>query len=118
MKTITAAPVTPTKDGYWCHPDLPEFDEGQGAEWNAWLDENHLEVSHSLMEDDSAAEAAFERYMAGEGSLPLEWSPALPDGEGWFLLFLTDTEDGPVACFARTNLAAADSPTNNSQGEQ
>jgi hypothetical protein len=29
------------------------------------------------------------------------WQPTPPEGEGWFLLTVYDTEDGPYACFAR-----------------
>lgn len=30
-----------------------------------------------------------------------EWQPTPPKGEGWFLLAIYDTEDGPYACFTR-----------------
>ncbi len=30
-----------------------------------------------------------------------EWQPTAPKGEGWFLLGIWDTEDGPYACFTR-----------------
>ena len=30
-----------------------------------------------------------------------QWEPQSPDGEGWFLVAIYDTEDGPYACFGR-----------------
>ena len=37
---------------------------------------------------------------AAEGSF-LFWEPTVPEGDGWFLFALYDTEDGPHACFTR-----------------
>lgn len=37
----------------------------------------------------------------------LAWNPLPPKGDGWFLLAIYDTDDGPYACFTRPKREAA-----------
>ena len=43
----------------------------------------------------------------GEGDIDAvkEWQPTPPNGEGWFLVSINDTDDGPVAWWAKEKVA-------------
>ncbi|XZG69280.1 hypothetical protein ACTSKR_11510 [Chitinibacteraceae bacterium HSL-7] len=97
-------PATPERDsyGYWSHPDYPDFNEGT----------NSIEITRAFnaagvaswalteMEDDLDFDhPAYVRYFEeGEADIH-DWDPTPPRGDGWFLLSIYDTEDGPVAVF-------------------
>lgn len=103
---IEAAPVVRNADGEYHHPDMPLFYEGEEANYKAWLAAQGLSMQMVWMESDAPALA--DRHMEGDGdpSAVTDWQPNSPDGEGWFVLAIFDTEDGPVAHFARRWLAA------------
>ena len=63
MKRIQTAPVARDVNGEWHHPDLPAFDEGDAAKFQAWLDEQGLQPMRIYMEFD--AEALHDRYCDG-----------------------------------------------------
>ena len=105
-KKIEAAPVTRDAQGWYEHPDLPSFEEGDAAKFKEWIDSQGLDVQRVWMDDDAPDLA--ERYLEGDGdpSALVDWQPTAP-GTGWFLLALYDEEnDGPVAWFARRASAA------------
>ena len=91
---IEAAPVVRNADGEYHHPDMPLFYEGDETNYKAWLDAQGLSMQMVWMEADGAP------------SVVTDWQPTSPDGDGWFVLAIFDTEDGPVAHFARRWLAA------------
>lgn len=108
---ITAAPVERDACGWWSHPGLPDFDEGDEDKFQAWLAEQQLELMRVWMEVDN--EELYNRYYpdAGEGdpAALCDWRPAAPsDDPTWFLLCICETEDdGPCAYFARRVSAPA-----------
>lgn len=88
-------------DGYWWHPGVPDFDEGQDAEWKAWLTAQGLELTQDYLEWESDDHPAYVAYFENEVcGCPL-WTPEPPKGEGWFTLAITDTDDGPAWVWAR-----------------
>ncbi|ELT9609735.1 hypothetical protein R8O49_005507 [Raoultella planticola] len=104
MNKITALPVTRNATyGFWTHPCFDELcGDREGvttAEFNEWVDANGLQSSMSFLEcsDDEEARAEYE---SGEGSFT-KWSPERPDGDGWFVGSIHDTEDGPVCIWFR-----------------
>ena len=97
-KMIEAAPVARDECGFWSHPDLPGFDEGDGDKYRAWIEQQQLTAKRVDMEDDASDELS-DRIMDGDISATADWAPTSP-GPGWFLLAIYDTEDGPVAWFA------------------
>lgn len=104
MSTTTAAieavPVHRDETGTWCHPGIPAFDEGQEAEYRAWLDARGLEIGYKMLEwepEHPLYDAWFER---GEHDMS-SWTPTPPAGEGWFTISIHDTEDGPIWVWAR-----------------
>jgi hypothetical protein len=72
MSQIQAATIE-RDEGYWTHPDFPEWDEG-------------------------TKKAEFERFYDDSDSDISDWSPVY-EKAGSFLLSIHDTEDGPVALF-------------------
>ena len=99
---IQAVPIIerdPT--GEWAHPDLPAFDEGDGAKYRAWLVVQGLEATSTYLESEGPDHPAYIAYFERDEASFREWLPARPEGEGWFTLAITDTEDGPAWLWAR-----------------
>lgn len=98
---IQAAPVQRDEDGFWFHPQMPSFDEGQEAEWKAWLAAQGLTTATGMLEHEDCDHPVYVAYFdKGEPSF-LGWIDSPPDGDGWFTLCVTDTEDGPAWLWAR-----------------
>lgn len=100
IKLIQAVPVVRDDEGMFYHPDMPDFDEGEGERCRVWIAEQGLEVKMVELEyhsDESISERYFE---AGEADCSY-WDPDRPDGDGWFCLSIHDSDDGPVCWWAR-----------------
>lgn len=95
-------PVEVVRDGFghWCHPGIPEFDEGQEAEYRAWLDSQGLEIKYKMLEDEPEHPLHDAWFEHGQCDMS-GWTPAPPDGPGWFTISIHDTEDGPVWVWGR-----------------
>lgn len=95
-------PVEMLRDefGFWTHPDLPSFDEGDGEKYNAWLAKQGLRISRSALEWESDDHPVYVAYFENSDLDVSGWNPDPPPGEGWFPLAINDTEDGPVFCWA------------------
>jgi len=104
IKLIEAAEVKRDDDGYWYHPDEPDFDEDI-QKYNAWLEEQGLEIRYKSLEDEGESHPAHARYWPDnweDGSPNVsDWHPDQPAGDGWFTLSIHDTEDGPVWVWVR-----------------
>ena len=61
IKLIQPAPVVRDENGFFQHPDLPDFDEGDGEKSKAWIAEQRLQVKMVELEYHSD-EAVSERY--------------------------------------------------------
>jgi len=97
---IQPARVERHAGGCWWHPDLPCFEEGDGviAAWGQWLDAQQLQAQLVLLADQFPE--LLEHYFSSVEGFDC-WQPQAPEGDGWFLLCLADTEDGPAAWWAR-----------------
>ena len=95
---IQAAPVQRDSDGYWTHPAHTEFEEGQGAEAAAWFKAQQLQTHIAYLESEPEDHPASVEYWGDAGGNNIStWEPPRPEGEGWFILSIHDTEDwGPV----------------------
>jgi hypothetical protein len=93
-------PVNRDEDGMFQHPDLPDFDEGDGEKCKAWIAEQGLQVKMVELEYHSD-QAISDRYFDAGDSDCSYWDPDKPDGEGWFCLSIHDTDNGPVCWWAR-----------------
>jgi hypothetical protein len=96
---IQAAPVQRDAYGAWTHPSMPAFDEGDADKYHEWVAEQGLEVVHYLLEDDDDAGAAHTE--CGNTGRYTTWAPVPPKSNGWFMLAIDDTEDGPAVWWAR-----------------
>lgn len=103
MSTIKEMPVERDEYGCWTHPEYEKFCAGREyistEEFDAWMKENNLQWTiRSMDEDDFDLDAA--------GSDIAAWEPERPEGEGWFVGSIHDTEDGPVCIWLREKVAA------------
>lgn len=97
---IRHAIVRRDENGMFQHPDLPDFDEGDGEKYKAWIAEQGLQVIMIELETDAPEEIADRYFVSGDPDCSY-WEPNRPDGEGWFCLAIHDSDDGPVCWWAR-----------------
>ena len=95
-KLIGPVDIARDEDGYWYHPNIPDFDEDAEA-WKAWLDAQGLKVIGWHMDSDLESHP----YWEDDAAHCLGWEPETPSGDGWFLLGVFDTDDGPYVQWAR-----------------
>lgn len=91
-------------DGLVCHPDIDLIHElvgvdDEGEATSKFIEALGYKSSHVQMEIDAPDLA--DRYFEEESTDCSQWTPSKPDGEGWLLVCIVDTEDGPVACYVR-----------------
>lgn len=92
-------PVRRDENGMFQHPDMPDFEEGDGDKCKAWIADQGLKVQMVSLE--YADEAIATRYFESHDADCSYWEPERPEGEGWFCLAIHDTDDGPVCWWAR-----------------
>jgi len=104
LRTKLLAPrvIVRDEDGYLTHPDFPICDEGTHA--GKFLDAFGIEAKFVAMESDDPA-AADRYFEAGEAHCSY-WMPTAPEGDGWLLLEIYETEDGPCALYGRDRYEA------------
>lgn len=100
---IQAVDIVRDKDGYWCHPAVPE--DGDGAALRAWFEAHRFEVHVDCLEYEAIDHPAYVEYFDNDGGV-LAWEPAAPPGPGWFTLAIYDSEDGPQWLWARRKEAS------------
>lgn len=108
IRALFAPDAMPARDesGYAYHPDLDRFTEGE--EWeDARLNAEALRaagfdfVCRGLDADHDEGEPEHDQYWV-DGMGPALWQPKTPEGEGWQLVAVYDTEDfGPQAMWLR-----------------
>lgn len=102
-KLITALEPQRDECGFWTHPYF--FVPANGGEFaapgelEACLDDNRVTGRLKWLEDE-VTEEQMEALEAGEFDFSL-WNPTPPEGEGWFIGSIHDTEDGPVCYWMR-----------------
>ncbi|HHH0383821.1 TPA: hypothetical protein ACPZND_000188 [Yersinia enterocolitica] len=104
IKTITAAPVERDNCGFWTHPDYFEPANGNEfgveGEFAAWKALNRVTGAIGWMENEENAEELQAEYDSANCSVSM-WNPTPPDGDGWFMASIHETEDGPVCYWLR-----------------
>lgn len=102
VRMLDDQPLARDKDGIGYHPALPDFDESvKCAEFFASLG---IELKCGMAEnemDSDAYEAMTENGLTDEGDNYNAWTPKRPDGDGWNLVAVFDTEDGPACWWMR-----------------
>lgn len=88
------------------HPELPLLDEGMMP--RRFFAALGLELTHTMAEDQLDGNAL---EAMGEAINWTDWAPTPPQGDGWKLVSIFDTEEGPVAWWLRELPEAEDSTT-------
>ncbi|EPR2274411.1 hypothetical protein ACU01Y_001513 [Salmonella enterica subsp. enterica serovar Newport] len=98
MNKITALPVERDREGYWIHPAYDQLCAGREFistdELNTWLEANSLEWKISYR-DYEEIDPDVDGYDISA------WQPEAPEGDGWFVGSIHDTEDGAVCIWLR-----------------
>lgn len=84
--------------GFWTHPNYPDLaDNCSSNEAQETLRRLGLELQTVFMESDAPrlydSARSDQRYS--------EWIPTRPEGSGWFVLSIHDTDNGPVCQYVR-----------------
>ncbi|MEN4830015.1 hypothetical protein [Pantoea vagans] len=106
---MEALPVNRNEDGHWTHPDYAklfghrEFITQQ--EFKSFCESNNIESS--ITELDGDTESSVNRTYFDDGNPDINnWSPSKPEGYGWFIGSIHDTEDGPICVWFRKKQVA------------
>lgn len=103
MKLIMLnAPVMRDENGWWSHPDMPDFDEDV-EKWRSWLLDQHIETDCDLLEYEEITHPAYVAYYENEACHVKEWDCRTPQraADGWHTLSIHDSEEGPVWVWGR-----------------
>jgi len=101
-------PAMRNEYGYWDHPAFP---------WDTWPDDTNLapyfkdlgfRCKGTLMQDELDVEVVDKFFDDGETDCTF-WEPKKPDGQGWFLASIHDTEEGPCALWVSPILVTVSS---------
>lgn len=113
IKLIQQAEVARHADGSWTHPEYPQWDESTTMDAiNYWFDSQGLERGVVFFEYDAPQE--LQDAWSENGDSPLaKWQPTMPKGDGWFILSIHDTDDGPVCIWARPLARIVEQPARN-----
>lgn len=100
--TILAIPVERDQYGYWTHPDYDAFCDGRESissiEFDVWLKKHGLEWK-VIYRDEDDIDPSVDGYDISARQ------PESPDGDGWFVGSIHDTEDGAVCIWLRQEAA-------------
>lgn len=92
--------------GFGNHPELPSLDEGMMP--RSFFAALGLELTHTSAEDQLDGDVLGAMSEAVNWT---DWLPTPPHGDGWKLVSIFDTEDGPVAWWLRELPEAEDGTT-------
>lgn len=89
------------ENGYWVHSQIPETESSEIVK--EWMNKNKLDHSLTFMEGDIDVDhPIYERYFENGDISILDWNPSKPEGRGWFIGGIYETEDGPVCMWLRS----------------
>ncbi|GKW29484.1 hypothetical protein AB6D34_18250 [Pectobacterium brasiliense] len=100
-------PMIPVRDenGWWTHPDFPENDESWTINhFHKWAEDNNFDIEIVFLENEIGFEKTKERYWEVGASDCEGWEPTPPNGDGWFIVSIHDTQDGPVCIWLRNKI--------------
>jgi hypothetical protein len=99
-KLLQPIPPCRDNDGFWHHPDLPTFEEGDHEAWNAYKRQQQIVTTAVSLDSEDEEHPAYQRYFEQGDPNVSDWNPLAPSGD-WFLIAINDTDDGPFAWFAK-----------------
>lgn len=89
------------ENGLWWHPSINWDEVPEDADAMPLIKASGYETSFVAMADDAPADLLKRWFDAGLPDDINEWQPSRPDGDGWFLGGIYETEGGPEACWLR-----------------
>ncbi|WP_176047870.1 hypothetical protein [Burkholderia sp. BCC1644] len=95
---LTPRAIMRDEDGMVNHPAVPALDED--VNYETFFAAFGIESVFIHMENDVDCDT-YEKYFASNSPDCSMWTPSSPHGDGWLLLEIYDTEDGPVALYVR-----------------
>ncbi|KVT40565.1 hypothetical protein WK53_20615 [Burkholderia ubonensis] len=95
---LTPRAIVRDKDGMLSHPAVPYLDED--VNYETFFAAFGIESAFIHMENDVDGDK-YDQYSASNSPDCSFWTPSSPAGDGWLLLEIYDTEDGPVALHVR-----------------
>jgi hypothetical protein len=106
MSKLRAVEVNRDECGYWCHPDILHFwtvtmDNAEYCtpeQWKALEQEAGIQTTFTRLEYEDMEHPAYVSYFDNDDGNVSGWNPEVPDG--WWLLEISDGDDGPYAVFA------------------
>lgn len=101
-KLLTPRKILRDDQGFLTHPEFPVCDEGTRAD--KFLEAFGIETRFRSMENDLPD--LHERWCNNGLDDCSEWTPTPPEGDGWLLLSIYDTDDGPYAMYGRDKYEA------------
>ncbi|AVV37319.1 hypothetical protein [Pantoea vagans] len=85
--------------GYWSHPDYLAFCDGREfistEEFDQWMSDHGLKWKVNYRDEDMLDPTV-------DGCDISAWQPESPEGGGWFVGSIHDTEDGAVCIWLRS----------------
>ena len=99
MRHIIELPVERDEHGFWTHPVFDQFGDEEVIP-KGWFNERGVEVSCVRFEYDAPEELQTNWFEDGAPDCSA-WCPSRPEGDGWFVLSIHDTNDGPVCAWGR-----------------
>ncbi len=82
--------------GFTYHPDIPEGDDEKPITPHLWA------IGWDGKFVSAESDMSIEAYDKAVDSMNfLDWTPSRPEGDGWKLAAIYDTEDGPYALFVK-----------------
>lgn len=88
------------ENGYWVHSQIPETESSEIVK--EWMNKNKLDHSLTFMEGDIAYDHPIYKSYFEDGNPNFSnWEPSKPEGRGWFIGGIYETEEGPVCMWLR-----------------
>ncbi|KQQ94966.1 hypothetical protein [Massilia sp. Leaf139] len=98
-EAITKATLKRNENGYGALPGFEDFHvPTEGLKPGAVVNGNEIAIVE-LCDDKNAKEVA--AFWLGGGADISPWVPAAPEGDGWTLAAVAESDQGPIAVFAR-----------------
>lgn len=97
---VGTEPMEPKRDknGYWDHPGFPWLYMEEGMDVQAILEGMGFVVTFGWAESQLTFEEHDQMIEANDFS---NWRPEKPEGKGWYLISIRDTENGAAAIWVR-----------------
>ncbi|WP_312990863.1 hypothetical protein [Atlantibacter hermannii] len=101
---MEALVVERNEDGYWTHPEYSALFGDRELispdEFKAFCEKHSIESAIVELENDSNEEVNFSYFEEGSANIS-KWNPSQPEGDGWFIGSIHDTENGPLCVWFR-----------------